>query len=188
MVVPFNPQRKGHRGGGVFVRRTKWRFDMDEGATLFVTLVMILVVTAILTTGIHIIRPGEIGFIYRGRKFLRHTGPAFVFGPPIIGRVYRVKVESLLIVVESSVPRAEIQLGIADPSKVPMWAKKIESEIKTQVADLTLKALSRYGSDKSHLDTVAAAEDIKNRLDASVKDLGLTVVDLKLGEVSEKGP
>ena len=161
---------------------------MDTGLELLILLVTIVVVLALLTTGIRIVRPGEIGFIYRGRTFLRHTGPAFIFAPPIIGRVYRVKEESLHIVVESSTPRTEIQLGIADPSKVPMWAKEIESEIRTEVSDLVLKALSRYGSGKSHLNTEATAEDIKSKLDMSVRNLGLTIVSVRLGEISEKRP
>ena len=161
---------------------------MDTSLELLILLVTIVVVFALLTTGIRIVRPGEIGFIYRGRTFLRHTGPALVFAPPIIGRVYRVKEESLHIVVESSVPRTEIQLGIADPSKVPMWAKEIESEIKTKVSNHVLKALSRYGYSRNHLDPGAAAEDIKNRLDMSVKNLGLTIVSVRLGEIPEKRP
>ena len=161
---------------------------METGLGLLILLLAIVVVFALLTTGIRVVRPGEIGFVYRGRTFLRHTGPAFVFGPPIIGRVYRVKEESLQIVVESSVPRTEIQLGIVDPTKVPMWAKELESEIRTKVSDIVLKALSRYGDSRSHLDTVAVAEEIKNELDMSVRELGLTIMYVRLGDSSEKKP
>ena len=59
--------------------RTEWRFEMDTGVALLLTVIMIVIAIAIITTGIHIVKPGEIGFLYRGRKCLRHFGPAFVF-------------------------------------------------------------------------------------------------------------
>jgi regulator of protease activity HflC (stomatin/prohibitin superfamily) len=173
--------RKGHRGGGAFASRTKWRFDMDDGVTLLVTLVMVIVVTGILTTGIHIVKPGEIGFMYRGRKFLRHSGPAFLMGPPIIGKIYRMKAESLHIVFESSSPRMEILLGIADPSRVPITTQDLDSEIKDSTSKAVREVLSRTKSAGSQPDLKTLAEELKLRLDKSLEILGLRVRSIIVG-------
>lgn len=146
---------------------------------------MIVVMTltfATLMTGVHVVRPGEIGFVYRGRKFLGHTGPAFVLATPIIGRVYRMKAESLHVLVESSVPETEILLEIADHSRFPIAEKDVDSEIRSRTSESVLEALSRQDTDGGFWDARTSAEDIRNRLNTSFKEMGLVVKYVRLGD------
>lgn len=153
---------------------------MDTGLVLLILFVAIVVVSALMMTGIRIIRPDEIGFIYRRGRFLRLVQPGLIIAIPIILKVRRMKTESLNIVVESSANRAELQLGIADPSRVPVTAEEIGSEAGNRASELLTKALSRYSSGNDHLDAAAAAKEIENRLDTPLRDIGLKVVDLRI--------
>ena len=151
-------------------------------------LLLIAAVFALMMTMAHIIRPGEIGFIYRRGSFLRLIEPGFLMAMPVIFKVYRMKTESLQIVVESSVHRAELQLGIADPSRVPVAVGEVESEARNRASETVLKTLSRYSSNKKHLDLTAAVEETENRLNRSLRDIGLKVVHLKVERLPEKRP
>ena len=155
---------------------------MDEGTTLLVTLVMIVVVVAILTTGVHIVKPGEIGFVYRGRKFLRHSGPAFLMGPPIISKIYRMKAESLHIVFESSSPRTEVLLGIADPSRVPVTVEGLDSEIRNLSSKTIKEVLSRRKAGGNGTDLEVVAEEMRLGLNKSFENMGLSVNSVKVGD------
>ena len=158
---------------------------MDEGFVLLITIMMIMVTIAVLTTGIHIIRPGEIGLIYRGKKFLRHSGPAFVMGPPIIGKVYRIKAKSLHIMFESptsSSPSMEILLYIADPSRIPTTVKDLDSEIRGLASVAVNEARSRINAAGNPTDYAAVAEKMRLRLDKSFEKIGLKVSIIKVGE------
>ena len=160
---------------------------MDTGLVLL-TLLLIAAVFALMMTMAHIIRPGEIGFIYRRGAFLRLIEPGFLMAMPVIFRIYRMKTESLQIEVESSAHRAELQLGIADPSRVPVTVGDVESETRNRASEVVLKTFSRYSSDKKYLDTTAAVEEIEDRLNKSLRDMGLEVVRLKVERLPEKRP
>lgn len=154
---------------------------MDTDLVLLLLVVAIAAVFALMATMIHIVKPGEIGFVYRRGTFLRLIEPGhLVMAAPIIFKVHRMKTESLHIVVDSSAHRAELQLGISDPSRVPVTVEEVESETRNKASELVLKSLSRYGSDKNHLDTTAAAEEIENRLNTILRDIGFKVVYLKV--------
>jgi len=153
-------------------------FDMDGFVVL---LIPVIVVTAILTTGIRIVKPGEVGFVYRGRRFVGFTGPAFVFAPPVVGRVYRMKEESLHIVVESSVPKTEVLLEIANPSIFPITEEGVLTKIRNQVSESVLKILSHRGADDKSQEDRTAADDIRNGLTSSFREIGLIVKRVKVG-------
>ena len=152
-------------------------------------LVAIAAVFAVMATMIHIVKPGEIGFVYRRGTFLRLIEPGhLIMIAPIIYKVHRMKTESLHVVVDSSTHRVELQLGIADPSRIPVTTKEVESETRSKASELVLKSLSRYGSDKNRLDTTAAAEEMKDGLNTILKDIGLRVEHLKVDLLPEKRP
>jgi regulator of protease activity HflC (stomatin/prohibitin superfamily) len=157
---------------------------MDQGLTLLITIMVIMAVVTLLTTGVRVVKPGEIGFVYRGRKFLRHIGPAFVIAPPIIGKVYRMRVESLHAVFESLEPRTEILLDIANPSRVPITAQDLDSEIKDSTSKAVREVLSRTKSAGSQPDLKTLAEELKLRLDKSLETLGLRVKSIIVGNHS----
>jgi hypothetical protein len=162
---------------------------MDASSLLLMLLVAIAAASALMATMIHLVRPGEIGFVYRRGTFLRLIEPGhLVMVAPIIFKIHRMKTESLHIVVESSAHRAELQLGIADPSRVPVTVEEVESETRKKASELVLRSLSRYGSDKNHLDTTAAAKGIENRLNTILMDIGLKVDSLKMEPLSEERP
>jgi regulator of protease activity HflC (stomatin/prohibitin superfamily) len=162
---------------------------MDTSSVLLILFVAIAAVFTLMATMIHIVRPGEIGFVYRRGTFLRLIEPGrLVMVAPIIFRIHRMKTESLHIVVESSAHRAQLQLGIADPSRVPVTVEEVESETRNRASELVLRSLSRYGSDKNHLDTTAAAKEIENRLNTILRDIGLKVESLKMEPLSERRP
>lgn len=155
---------------------------MDTSMVLLILFVVIVAVFALMATGIHIIRPGEIGFIYRRGRFLRLVQPGLAIAIPIILRVHRMRTESLNIVVESSAHRAELQLGIADPSRVPITVDDMDSEIRDLASGVILKAPSLQDSNKNGKDQRDIAEDLKRRLDEAFKDMGLVVKSLRVGE------
>lgn len=159
---------------------------MDTG--LMLLMLLIAAVFALVLTMTHIIRPGEIGFIYRRGTFLRLIGPSLNMAMPVIFKIYRMKTESLQIAVESSTHRAELQLGIADPSRVPVTVGDVESETRNRASEVVLKTFSRYSSDKKYLDTTASIEEIEDRLNKSLRDIGLEVVRLKVERLPEKRP
>ena len=161
---------------------------MDTGLTLQMLLVAIAAAFALMATMIHIIKPGEIGFVYRRGTFFRLVEPSHIIMiAPIIYKVHRIKTESLHVVVDSSAHRAELQLGIADPSRVPVPVGEAELETRNKASELVQKSLSRYGSDKDRLDTTAA-EEIENRLNTILRDVGLKVERLRVERLSEKRP
>ena len=161
---------------------------MDTGSVLLILFVAIAAVGALMATMIHIVKPGEIGLVYRRGAFLRLIKPGhIVMAMPIIFKVHRVKTESLRIVVKSSTYGAELRLGIADPSRVPVPVGEAGLETRNKASELVQKSLSRYGSDKDRLDTTAA-EEIENRLDTILRDEGLKVESLKIERLSEKRP
>ena len=160
---------------------------METGLVLLM-LLLIAAVFALMMTMTHIIRPGEIGFIYRRGTFLRFVGPSLNIAMPVIFKIYRMKTESLQIEVESSTHRAKLQLGIADPSRVPVTVGDVESDARNRASEVVLKTFSRYSSDKKYLDTTAAVEEIEDRLSKSLRDIGLEVVRLKVERLPKKRP
>jgi len=142
---------------------------------------VIIAVFAVLTTGVRIVKPGEVGFVYRGRRFIGFTGPAFVFAPPVVGRVYRMKEESLNIIVELSVPKTEVLLEIANPSIFPIAEEDVLTKIRSEVSESVLRILSQRGADDRSLDLSVAAEDIRKKLNTSFLEAGVIVKRVKVG-------
>jgi regulator of protease activity HflC (stomatin/prohibitin superfamily) len=161
---------------------------MDPGVALLLTVIMIVVVIAIITTGIHIVKPGEIGFLYRGRKCLRHFGPAFVFSTPIVSKMYKVKTESFHILFEPPNPRIEALLEIANPSRVPIAVKDLDSEIRNLASDTVRGRFTQMNAAMNRADFVVDAEELTLRLNKSFEKMGLRVSSVKVGEHEYTSP
>lgn len=154
---------------------------MTEGMILLVLLVAMAVTFSILMTGIHIVRQDEIGFVYRGKKFVQQSGPRIVVSTPIIGKVHRMKAKSLHITVEPSNPRTEVILSIADPSKVPVTVKDLDFEIRNSISNAITKAPQFQESCRDSKDPSDIAENLKDMLDESLRDMGFVVKSLRFG-------
>lgn len=157
---------------------------MDDGTILLILFVTMVMVFSVLMTGFHIVRQDEIGFVYRGKKFVRHSGPGFVMSQPLIGKVHRMKAESLHIMVESPGVRTEAILAIADPQRVPVTVNDMDSEIRNLASEVVLETPSLQDPGKNGKDQRDIAEDLKRRLDEAFKDIGLVVKLLRFGECS----
>lgn len=167
-----------------------------QSLSLLLLVVVIVVVLAVMTTGIHIVRPGEIGFLYRRDKFLRLSGPALVFGPPIIGKMYRLNVKTLHILLEHPAVKmmsggatlnlkTEVTLDIANPSTVPIRSGDLGAEMKRQVSDAFEETISRMRSGENLNDPSAFAEELSSRLNRAVGKLGVRVASVKVGDHSQ---
>ncbi len=159
---------------------------MDSGVALLLTVTMIVI--AIITTGIHIVKPGEIGILYRGRKCLRHFGPSFVFSTPIVSKMYIVKAESFHIVFEPPNPRVEVLLEIADPSRVPIAVKDLDFEIRNVATGTVRGRLTQTNAAMNRADLVVDAEELTLRLNKSFEKMGLRVGSVKVGEHEYTSP
>jgi len=160
---------------------------------LLLVMVIICVVLGIMTTGIHIVRKGEIGFLYRGERFLRQFGPSFVVGPPIIGKMYRLDERALRITFGPSSPgrtyegsaknpRTEITLGIADPPRVPIRNADLSGEIRELVSETYRRATSRTRSWEEGNNPRELARELRTDLDRVLGKIGLRVTSLKVGD------
>lgn len=173
---------------------------MDGQLQILLLLVIVIVtVFVVITTGVHIVRPGEIGFLYRRGKFLRHFGPAFVFGPPVISKMYRLNVKTLHIQFEPPMSKArnggailnlktEMTLDIANPSRVPVRDQNLAAEVRRLTSDAFEKTVSRMRSEENHNDPSTIAKELRTNLNEAVERIGLRVTYLKVGEHQDGPP
>ncbi|MCJ7562886.1 MAG: hypothetical protein MUO84_07765 [Thermoplasmata archaeon] len=172
-------------------------FEMDTLVAILVTITMVVVVLFILITGIHIIRPGQIGFLYRGKTFIRDFGPSIVFGPPLISRMYKInRGEVLHFILDSSstggrrartTPGFEIEvtLDITDPSKVPVLKGDLKLEAHGIVSRAMEKAISHIERESETQDQAAIARELRIVLEKSLKVIGLRPAYIRAGNHKE---
>jgi len=164
-----------------------------QSLSLLIVVVVIVVVLAVMTTGVHIVRPGEIGFLYRRNKFLRLSGPALVFGPPFIGKMYRLNAKTLRILLERPAVKmmnegtalnlkTEVTLDIVDPSMVPIRNGDLGAEVKRLASDAFKETISRMRSREDHNDPSAFAKELGNNLNRAVEKMGFRVASVKVGD------
>jgi len=165
---------------------------MDPGATLLVTFVMIIVVTAVISTGIHIVKPGEIGFLYKRKKFLNYFRPGFIFGPPIVSRMYRLDATTLHILLKPPALKmrdegeirnleTEVMFDIADPSRVPIRSKGLGEEIRTLASSIFEETIPRMRSREHRDDAGAIAKELMICLNREVDKMGFRVAAVRVG-------
>lgn len=166
---------------------------------LLLLAIVIVAVFVVITTGVHIVRPGEIGFLYRRGKFLKHFGPAFVFGTPVISKMYRLNVKTLHILFEHPVSKVrdvgttlnlktEMTLDIADPSRVPIRDENLGAEVRRLASDAFEKTVSRMRSEEDRNDPSTIAKELRTSLNEAIERIGLRVAYLKVGEHEDDPP
>ena len=102
--------------------------------------------------------------------------------------MYKVKAESFHILFEPPNPRVEVLLEIADPSRVPIAIKDLDSEIRNLASDTVRGRLTQMNAAMNRADFVVNAEELTLRLNKSFEKMGLRVISVKVGKHEYTSP